>query len=106
MLFMIKLRIGTESNCIFLGAPDRILDPHHEKMSANIDSINDKVYMEFFDILDEQKFNPKDQSSNNPDNLKLLALKIFDVKDFAFDKNGLCEDHRVFLPVDRSGNVT
>jgi hypothetical protein len=106
LVFMLKLRIGTESNSIFLGAPDRILDPHHEKMCANIDSINDKVYLEFFDILDEQRFDPKDPNSNNTDNLKLLALKIFDVKDFAFDANGLCSDHRVLIPVDRSGNVT
>lgn len=105
MLFMVKLRIGTENNCIFVGAPDRILDPLHEKMSSNIDSLNEKVYLEFYDVLDEQKFNPKDHNSNNPNNLKLLALKIFDVKDFAFDANGLCQDHRVLVPVDRSGNV-
>jgi hypothetical protein len=60
LLFMVKLRIGTETNCIFVGAPDRILDPYHEKMCANIDSINDKVYLEFFDVLDEQRFDPKD----------------------------------------------
>ena len=42
LVFMVRLRIGTESNCIFVGAPDRILDPYHEKM-----------YLEFFDILDE-----------------------------------------------------
>lgn len=53
MLFMVKLRIGTENNCIFVGAPDRILDPLHEKMSSNIDSLNEKVYLEFYDVLDE-----------------------------------------------------
>ena len=75
-------------------------------MHANIDSINDKVYIELFDVINENGFNPKYPDSNNPNNLKLLALKIFDVKDFAFDANGICTNHRVLIPVDRSGNVT
>ena len=87
-IFMIKIRIGTESNCIFLGAPDRILDLHHQKMFANIDSINDKVYLEFYDVINETSFNPKTAAVEDTSNLKLLALKIFDVRDFAFDEKG------------------
>ena len=82
---MVRLRIGTESNSIFVAAPNKILDPLHEKMCANLDSINEKVYMEFFDVINEARFDPKDPDSNNPSNLRLLALKIFDVQDFAFD---------------------
>jgi len=86
MIFMLRIRVGTESNSIFLAAPDRILDPLHQVMHANVDSINEKVYIELFDVINENGFNPKDPDSNNPNNLKLLALKIFDVKDFAFDQ--------------------
>lgn len=57
-------------------------------MYCNIDSINDKVYLEFYDILDESAFDSKTASFNNMDNMKLLALHIFDVKDFAFDSTG------------------
>lgn len=28
-IFMVRIKVGTESNCIFIGAPDRILDPLH-----------------------------------------------------------------------------
>lgn len=103
---MVRLRIGNESNAIFLGAPDRILDPYHESMTANIDSINDKIYLEFFDVIKEVGFDPKTTQPEDTSNLKLLALKIFDVKDFAFDKEGICRDHRVLVPIDRSGNVS
>ena len=105
-IFMIKIRIGTESNCIFLGAPDRILDLHHQKMFTNIDSINDKVYLEFYDVINETGFNPKTAAVEDTSNLKLLALKIFDVRDFAFDEKGQCLDHRILVPVDKSGNVS
>jgi hypothetical protein len=54
-------------------------------MNCNIDSINDKVYLEFYDIIDESAFDAKTASSDHMDNMKLLALHIFDVKDFAFN---------------------
>jgi hypothetical protein len=54
-------------------------------MFANIDSINDKVYLEFYDVVNEANFNPKTVAVEDTSNLKLLALKIFDVRDFAFD---------------------
>lgn len=28
-VFMIRLKVGAETNAVFLGAPDRILDPLH-----------------------------------------------------------------------------
>jgi len=37
--------------------------------------------------------------------MKLLATKIFDVKDFAFDSNNICKGHKVRLPIELSGNV-
>ena len=51
--FMIRIKIGTESNTIFVATPDRILDQVHKSMTANIDSINEKVYFEFYDVLNE-----------------------------------------------------
>ena len=75
-------------------------------MTANIDSINDKVYLEFYDIVDEQAFSNSQGGVNDLKNLKLLALHIFDVKDFAFSKpDCLCENHTVLMPVEQSGNV-
>ena len=84
-VFMIKIKIGTESNSIFLAAPDRIMDPGHLKFTANIDSITDKVYVEFYDVIDESAFDATTANSSDLSNLKLLSLKVFDVKDFAFD---------------------
>ena len=74
-------------------------------MTANIDSINDKVYLEFYDIINEAAFDVKSACSNDMSNMKLLATKIFDVKDFAFDSNNICKGHQVRLPIEKSGNV-
>jgi len=102
---MIKIKIAAESNCIFVAAPNRILDVLHQSMTANIDSINDKVYLEFYDIIKETAFDPKLANSNDLSNMKLLATKVFDVKDFAFDSNNICKAHKVRLPIELSGNV-
>lgn len=102
-IYMLKIKVGAESNCIFVGAPNRIIDPLHQRMQSNIDSANDKVYLEFYDVLNESAFDHKQQQSMT--NLKLLSLHIFDVKDFAFDKQGICKGHRVLLPVQTSGNI-
>jgi len=83
-VFMVRLKIATESTCIFVGAPNRVLDLSHAKMFANIDSINDKVYVEFFDVVKEEAFDPRRTAVNDMSNLKLLSTKEFDVRDFPF----------------------
>lgn len=75
-------------------------------MTANIDSINDKVYVEFYDVLNEQALDLKNsQSRTNLSNLKLLSHKIFDVRDFPFSAGGLAQGFRILMPVENSGNV-
>ena len=59
-------------------------------MFENIDSIHDKVYLEFYDVLNETAFDAKLSNFDNSENIKLLALHIFDVKDFAFNENLTC----------------
>ena len=61
-VFMIKIKIASESNCIFVSAPNRILDVLNQSMTANIDSINDKVYLELYDIINEAAFDVKSAS--------------------------------------------
>ena len=73
-------------------------------MFANIDSINDKVYIEFYDVIKEDGFDPR-KASNDTSNLKLLSLRIFDVRDFPFQKNGKTNGFRILMPVEHSGNV-
>ena len=103
---MVKLKIGTETNSIYVAAPGRILDIVHQKMTANIDSINDKVYLEFYDVLNEEAFDAKQQRDNTDlSNLKLLSYKVFDVRDLPFDELGVARDFRVLMPVENSGNV-
>ena len=68
-------------------------------MTANIESINEKVYIEFYDVINESAFNTKSAEFNDTKNMKILALNVFDVKDFAFDAQGSCQGHRVFMPI-------
>ena len=53
-------------------------------MFSNIDSINDKVYFEFYDVIKEDGFDPRTAAVNDLSNLRLLSHSIFDVKDFPF----------------------
>ena len=55
-------------------------------MTANIDSINDKIYVEFYDVLNEQAFDAKASNARTDiSNLKLLSHRIFDVRDLPFN---------------------
>ena len=53
-------------------------------MHSNIDSINDKVYFEFYDVVKEDGLDPRKAAVNDISNLRLLAHEIFDIKDFPF----------------------
>lgn len=89
-----------------MGAPNRIIDLAHSKMNTNIDSINDKVTVEFYDVLKEEAFNPKStEARNDMSNLRLLSQKIFDVRDFPFRSDGIVEGFKVLMPIEHSGNV-
>mgnify|MGYP003346602358 CR=1 FL=1 len=87
---MIKIRVDKQSTCIFVKAPDQIIDMAHTAMNANIDSINDKVFVDFYDVLDEESFDPRKAISNDSSNLKLLSQRIFDIRDFPFKRNNSC----------------
>lgn len=102
-IFMVKIRVAQQMTCIYVSAPDRILNMTHSKMHANIDSINDKVFIEFFDVLKEEAFDPK--TANDMSNLKFLSQTIFEVRDFPFGLDGSCHGFKVLLPIEHSGNV-
>ena len=83
---MVRVKVGAEHTSIFIASPNRILDPIHSRMQANIDSINDKVYVEFYDVLNENAFDVKAQDPRtNLSNFKLLSHRVFDVRDLPFD---------------------
>jgi hypothetical protein len=68
-------------------------------MTVNIDSIHDKVYIELYDIINETAFDSKTALIDDINNMKLLGLHIFEVRDFAFNDFGQCESHRILIPV-------
>lgn len=75
-------------------------------MTANIDSINDKVYVEFYDVLNEQAFDAKASNARTDiSNLKLLSHRIFDVRDLPFDHDGMVQGFRLLMAIENSGNV-
>jgi hypothetical protein len=53
---MIKIKVDAQMTQIFVQAPFKILDVLHSKMFANIDSINDKIVVEFYDVIEEAAF--------------------------------------------------
>ena len=65
--------------------------------------------MELYDVINESFDFRTSNAINDIKNLKLLALHVFDVKDFAFspiiDEHSECMGHRVLLPIETSGNI-
>lgn len=70
-LFLLKIKTGTEYTEIVLDVENGVVTPYTQQMTANIDSINDKVYLEFYDIIDEQAFSNSQGGVNDIKNLKL-----------------------------------
>jgi hypothetical protein len=50
---------------------------------STVDSLRDVVYVEFYDVLAEEDFDPKKRQPMS--NLRLLSHKTFEVKDLPFD---------------------
>lgn len=68
-----------------------------------VENIKDVVYVEFYDIINEENFDPKVKQPM--ENLRLLAYKTFEVKDLPFDKENFVESYSVLLPIQKSKKV-
>jgi len=70
---------------IFVGSPDQIYGDHLEsiRLQSMVQSLRDVVYIEFYDVLEEDNFDPKVKQPMS--NLRLLSHKTFEVKDLPFD---------------------
>jgi len=53
---------------------NKVLDVMHQTVSANISSLNEKVYLEFYDVIDESAFDSRTADNNDMSNMKLLAM--------------------------------
>jgi len=58
---MIRVKVRNEAKSIFVGAPDQIYGDHLENicLHAMVQSLRDLVYVEFYDVLEEENFDPK-----------------------------------------------
>ena len=72
-VFMLKIMLQTESTCVFVST-NKVLDVMHQTVSANISSFNEKVYLEFYDVIDESAFDSRTTDNNDMSNMKLLAM--------------------------------
>jgi hypothetical protein len=96
---MVKIRQGNESTVIFVGAPNSVYGDHGEarRLYSMVENKKDTVYIEFYDVLSEENFDPKVKQEAS--NLKLLASKRFEVKDLTFDKDMDVDNFSVLMPV-------
>ena len=94
-VFMIKIKIRTEIKVVYVGAPNQIYGEHEESATifSNTQSIRDNVYVEFYDVLEEENFDPKkDQPIQN---LRLIDCKKVMIRDLPFDDNNVVEEFTV-----------
>lgn len=107
LVFMLKVKVGKETRIILVGAPDQIYgDPNQLEsiqIHSTVQSLRDLVYIEFYDVLNEEDFDPKVRQPMS--NLRMLSHKTFEVKDLPFDKEGFVEKYSVLMPVDYSKKV-
>ena len=61
-------------------------------------SLRDVVYVEFYDVLEEDNFDPKVRQPMS--NLRLLSHKTFEVKDLPFDKMNFVGSYSLLMPID------
>lgn len=102
---MIKIKQGCESRVIFVGAPNSIFGDHAEatRLNSMVENRKDTVYIEFYDVLSEEDFDPKVKQKES--NLRLLSSETFEVKDLPFDGEGTVENFSLLLPVSSCGKV-
>ena len=60
---MLKIRVAKDTRIILVGAPDQIYgDPNQREsiqIHSTVQSLRDLVYIEFYDVLNEEDFDPK-----------------------------------------------
>ena len=102
---MLKIKQGFEQKIIFVGSPNQIYGSHLEanRLHSMVESIKDLVYIELYDVLNEDSFDPKVKQPMQ--NLKLLATKTFEVRDLPFDKDCFVENYSVLLPIQKCKKV-
>lgn len=107
LVFMLKIRVAKETRVILVGAPDQIYgDPNQREsiqIHSTVHSLRDVVYIEFYDVLNEEDFDPKVRQPMS--NLRMLSNKTFEVKDLPFDGESFVEKYSVLMPVEYSKKV-
>lgn len=63
LVFMLKVKVGKETRIMLVGAPDQIYgDPNQREciqIHSTVQSLRDLVYIEFYDVLNEEDFDPR-----------------------------------------------
>jgi len=71
-----------------------------------VQSLRDVVYIEFYDVIEEDNFDPKIKQDMS--NLRLISYKTFEVRDLPFLRDGDTEeaiDYSVLMPIEVSKQV-
>lgn len=104
-VFMLKIKVRNEMKTIYVGAPDQIYGDQAEavRLFSMVQSLRDVVYIEFYDVLEEDNFDPKVKQPMN--NLRLLSHKTFEVKDLPFDREDFVESYSLLMPIEFSKKV-
>tara|TARA_B110000285_G_scaffold230223_1_gene296435 strand:- start:1980 stop:2513 length:534 start_codon:yes stop_codon:yes gene_type:complete len=99
-VFMLRVKVQNEIKVIYVGSPNNIYGDQEEHVTlwSTVDSLRDVVYVEFYDVLAEEDFDPK--KAQPMSNLRLLSHKTFEVKDLPFDKENNVQCYSLLLPID------
>lgn len=104
-VYMLKIKVRNEIKIIYVGAPNQIYGDQSEsiRLCSTVQSLRDVVYVEFYDVLEEENFDPKVKQPMS--NLRMLSHKTFEVKDLPFDKESFVDGYSVLMPIDYSKKV-
>jgi hypothetical protein len=86
-LYIVKLKEGAHSNQVLVQAPNQILDKSHQFFYSQTQSINERVYIQFYQVMSESAFDPAEQKGAQQfENLKLIYQKTIPIKHIPFNE--------------------
>ncbi|CDW87445.1 UNKNOWN [Stylonychia lemnae] len=103
-LYLVKIREGIHQSQIIVAAPNSILDIHHKEFYTQTQSLNERIQIEFYQILSEEAFNP--EAKNNFKNLRLINHILLPLKFIPFDQDyALADNYNILTNLNKSGQV-
>eukprot|EP00347_Sterkiella_histriomuscorum_P014269 403361529 len=103
-LYMIKIKEGLHMTQIVVASPNKILDINRSKFSTQTQSLEEKISIEFYQILSEEAFNP--EIKMNFKNMRLISHMILPLRNIPFNTiSNTANNYQILTNLGKTGQV-